>query len=364
MRKCFRVFDYIQKRMTDSAAIETCMEAAIQTEGEKTVLFDGQDYLINRAILVPSDTEIIIDGCSIKQNDEVFDNVFRGANVIVDGENPYGVPLDVKPQRNIKIIGKNGAKIIGTDRPRIGYHPVLDNHQMMNGDFWGWRTHMFSFSLGENIEIAGLSLSQTMGWAISFDCCSAVYVHDLTIRSNVKNGDGIDFRSGCHDCIVENISGFTSDDTVACTALASDAPVTYPVKNYIYPSEPFCCLGRAYNKDIYNVKIQNVTTGGFHHGIICLAAKGNKVYNILIEDIHEAKEGNRESTVKIYTGYGDGYTEGDIHDISVKNVTGAQSKYTVQFVADVENVFLENIVQNNPEGALTLNAEQDGVTIR
>lgn len=88
------------------------------------------------------------------------------------------------------------------------------------------------------------------------------------------------------------------------------------------------------------------------------------MYNVSIEDVHEAKEGNRESTVKIYTGYGDGYTKGDIHDISVKNVTGTQSKYAVHFVADVENVSLENIVQNNPEGTLTLNAGQDGVTIR
>ena len=61
----------------------------------------------------------------------------------------------------------------------------------------------------------------------------------------------------------------------------------------------------------------------------------------------------KNSTVKIYTGYGTGYQAGDIHDISVKNVTARMSKYAVQISAEVENITLENIVQNNPQGKLT-----------
>lgn len=364
MYRGFRVSDYVKIGGTDSDAIERCMDDASKISSTKTVIFDSRDYCIDRAILVSDNTDIYIDGCTIKQNDEVFDNVFRGANVIVNEKDPYGVPLDVKPLKNIRIIGKNGAKIIGTSKPKIGYHPVLKEEQMMNGDFWGWRTHMFSFSLGEKIEISGLTLLQTMGWAISFDCGHDIYVHDLEIRSNVKNGDGIDFRSGCHDCVAENISGYTSDDTVACTALSTSKAREYPDKNYLYPGEPFGCLARDYNRDIHNIKIKNILTGGLHHGVICLAAKGNKVYDVSIEDVHEDKEGGRESTVKIYTGYGDGYNAGDIHDISVKNITSERAKYAVQIVADVSNVLLENVVQNNPDGELTVGTqEQDSVVV-
>lgn len=352
MCKIFKVCDYVKPELTDSSAIEMCMYDASKISGNKTVVFDNRDYCIDRAILVPENTEIYIDGCAIMQNDEVFDNVFRGENVVVDENNPYGKPLDVKPQKNIRIIGKNGAQIVGTSKPKIGFHFFFNENQMMNGDFWGWRTHMFSFSFATNIEISGLELRKTMGWAISFDYCHDIYVHDLKIYSKVKNGDGIDFRSGCHDCVVENITGYTSDDTVACTAMATDKPSNAPSR-YLYPSEPFGSLGLDYNRDIYNIKIKNILTGGLEHGVICLAALGNKVYNISIENVCETSEGGREATVKIYTGYGDGYNAGDIHDITVKDVTSQKAKYAVMIAADVENVSLENIVQKNPDGELT-----------
>ena len=365
MSKQFKVIDYVKDGLTDSEIIERCMQEASEVSGNKVILFDGKDYFIDRAIIVFDDTEIYIDGCTIKQNDFVFDNVFRGVNTIVDENDPYGFPLDVKPIKNVKIIGRNGAKIIGTSKPKIGYHTVLKEEQEMTGDFWGWRTHMVSLSLCENVEIGGLSLSQTMGWAITFECGHNLYVHDLDINSNVKNGDGIDFRSGCYDCVVENISGYTSDDTVACSALRGVGIPVYPYKNYLYPSGPCACLGREYNSDIYNVKIKNITTGGLCHGVICLAARGNQVYNVSIEDIHETCEGDRQSSVKIYTGYGDGYNPGDIHDISIKNVTSNISQYAVQFAAEVKNVTVENVVQNNPDGLRIYGAEgQETVVIK
>lgn len=352
MCRIFKVSDYVKPGITDSDAIERCMADASEFSERKKVIFDGRDFSVDRAILVSENTEIYIDGCTIKQNDEVFDNMFRGKNVVVDENNPYGKPLEVKPQKNIKIIGKNGAQIVGTAKPRIGFHPFFNEKQLMNGDFWGWRTHMFSFSYGENIEISGIELRKTMGWAISFDYCHDVYVHNLKIYSEVKNGDGIDFRSGCHDCVVENIAGYTSDDTVACTALATDKPSNAPSK-YLYPGEPFGCLKLDYNRDIHDIKIKNILTGGLHHGVICLAARGNKVYNVSIKDIYETSEGGREATVKIYTGYADGYNAGDIHDIKVENVTSQKAKYAVMVAADIENVSFENIVQKNPDGKLT-----------
>ena len=357
MKVCLRVRDYIKSGMTDSDAIEMCMKDASKIETSKSILFDGGDFYIDRAILISDNTDIIVDECAIIQKDEVFDNLFRGENVVIDKNNPYGKPLDVKPQKNIRIIGKNGAQIVGTSKPRIGFHPFFNEKHIMNGDFWGWRTHMFSFSFGANIEISGFKLRKTMGWAICFDYCHDIYVHDLEIYSDVKNGDGIDFRSGCHDCVVENISGYTSDDTVACTALATDKTSNAPSK-YLYPSEPFGSLKLDYNRDIYNIKIKNILTGGLHHGVICLAARGNKVYNVSIENICETSEGGREATVKIYTGYGDGYNAGDIHDITVKNITSQKAKYAVMVVADVENVSFENIVQNNPDGELTFGAQE------
>lgn len=120
------------------------------------------------------------------------------------------------------------------------------------------------------------------------DHCSKVYVHDLDICSDVKNGDGIDLRSGCNHCVVENITGSTSDDTVACTALGrgkSGEPYPHNSK-YLWPGEMY---------------------------------------------IHSHEN-----------------IDGDIHHISVRNITSNISKHAVQIAADIDKVSIDNITQNNP----------------
>lgn len=51
----------------------------------------------------------------------------------------------------------------------------------------------------------------------------------------------------------------------------------------------------------------------------------------------------REATVKIYTGYGDGYRENDLHDITVTNVMSSISQSAVMCNAKVNNIILKNI---------------------
>ena len=353
MQKTFYIKDYLQSGTTDSSAIERCMQDAKQEPGERTIVFDGKDFYIDRAILVPSDTTVVLDNCTIKQNDYVFDNVFRGDNLIINGIDPYGTPIDVTPISNIKIIGKGNASVIGTDKPQTGYHPFFEEYQQMTGDFWGWRTHMFSFSCCDGFELSGLKLRQTMCWAVTFDNCQHCYVHDLDIRSNVKNGDGIDFRSGCNHCVVENITGFTSDDTVACTAL-SRGKGPRALSRYLSVSEPYNASHENIDGSIHHIKIRNIFTGGFHHGVICLSARGNQVHDIEISNVKETGEGNREATVKIYTGYGDGYNKGDIHDITVSDVVSEKAKYALMIACEADNVTDRNIIQNNPEGKIYL----------
>ena len=101
-KNIFYVKDYVKDAISDSDAIRKCFAEANKISGDKTVIFNGKDYRIDEAILLSSDTHVIIDGCAIKQNDRVFDNIFRGENVIVDTENPCGYPLDVLETKNIK----------------------------------------------------------------------------------------------------------------------------------------------------------------------------------------------------------------------------------------------------------------------
>ena len=222
----------------------------------------------------------------------------------------------------------------------------------MVGDFWGFKTHLISISNCTGFEVGNLALIKTCGWAMSFDICSGGYVHDITFNSNVKNGDGIDFRSGCHDCLVERIYGYTSDDTVACTALYREGNRVYPIKNYLYPSEPTRCINNRTpeQRNISNITIRDIHTCGEHHGIICLSANGNSVHDIHIENVSEPLcENWRQATIKIYTGYGEGYVPHDLRDIYVKNVHSSYAGCAVFSNAEVQNIVLENICHSDAD---------------
>ena len=349
MSNKFFVKDYIKSGMSDSEAVRACLLDAEKCDS-RTIVFDGRDYYLDEAVVLSSNTEVIIDNCALRQNDEVFDNIFRGANVEVDPEAPNGYPLSVGDISNIKIEGRGDAKLVGTLKPKIAYHPGKGEYQRMTGDFWGWRTLMIHFAMGENIEIFGVSLSHTMCWAITFEFCSRVYVHDVDIDARVKNGDGIDFRSGCHHCKVENITGFTADDTVACTALQGEERAVYPNKKSVYPITVTAGLSRGLSFDIHDIEVKGIKTGGLCHGMICLAAKGNQVYNIDISDFDEAPEGARTAAVSIYTGYAPGYTAGDMHHIRVNNIHARQSRMAVELRADVRDIHISNIKNDAPYG--------------
>lgn len=360
----YRVKEYIKPGMTDSEAIRAVLAESASDTG-RTIIFEGKDFFLSEAVILPSDTTVIIDGCTLKQNDCTFDNIFRGDNLDFAPQNPYGYAVAVRPLKNIRIIGKNHAALIGPDRNRFTQdHPACGSgefaiklHMEMTGDYWGWRSHQLHFANCDGIGIEGLSVAKTRGWAMTFSFCSRVMIHDIHFDTHVKNGDGIDFRAGCHHCEVWNITGYNSDDTVACTAVAPagyDTPEAEKIPlPGIYPGEPArLILGRddLRKMDIHDIKIHDMNISGCFHGVICLAAGGLQVYNIAVSNIVEAAE-RSWPLVEIYTGYGSGYAKGDLHDITVENITAATHdrkdfpRAAITVKAGVKNVSIKNVAQ-------------------
>ena len=355
----YNISDYLKNGISDDEAIRACLDAAAG-EPERTIVFSGREFLISRAIELPPRTTVILDGCVIRQQEETFDNVFRGDNMVVDPENPFGSPLSVKPTSGIRILGHNGAEIIGPDKHRRMWHPHFREEQDMVGDFWGWRGHQINLSQCDRFEIAGIRFTKTRSWTMSFDFCSNGFLHDIDFDTHVKNGDGIDFRVGCHHCRVSNITGYNSDDTVACTALNN----RNPPPRYLFPLEPskkFFRDGDPRKMDIHDITIENLHVSGYVHAVICLAAAGLQVYDVVIRNVSEADTTPRKChLVDIYTGYGDGYNPGDLHDITLENITAncgisapdAEGKVTryaaASCRADARDIVFRNVVQNGP----------------
>lgn len=345
----YYVSQFRKTGLSDDEVIELCIEQS-QKSDKPIIVFDEKLYEISRAILLPSDTTVLLDGCRIKQADYTVDNVFRGNNVICDPNDRLSVPISCEPISNIRIIGLNGAVVSGPDRNKTGYHPVLKENQEMVGDFWGWRTITVSLSNCSNFEVSGIRFEKSRCWTLSFDMCSNGYIHSLEIYTDVKNGDGIDIRSGCHNICIEDICGNTSDDSIACTALrTAEDDNKYPQGNYLYPLEPSCCIKNKNgdNVNISNVIIKNIVTGGKCHGVICLAANGCQLENIMIDGVKETEGEWREATVKIYTGYGESSSESDMKNIVVKNVESVYADYGVYCNTPIKHCLLKDIYSKN-----------------
>jgi len=327
----------------DDERIAACLAEAKRQKGS-TVVFRGRNFVISRAVEVGSDMTILVDGCTIKQADGTFDNVFRGANIEIDPEKPFADALSVTPLKNVKILGRGTAVIEGCGKNRRDYHPVLKKEQAMTGDFWGWRTYQMLFCNVKNLEIAGLTFFKTRCWCVTIDLSTDVHVHDLSIFSTVKNGDGVHFLSGCHDILVERVRGRTSDDTVAVQSglLLFD----FPHQNYLYPFTPAKCL---YDKlslrdlDCHDITIRDITSGGMHHNVICLALSDTCIYNVTIENVRDTcRDDPYPATVFLYAGvYGE---PGTLHDITVRGIHSIADT-CVSTNVNIDNLLLSDLHQ-------------------
>ena len=95
------------------------LDAAIAARGaDGTVVIpprehaDGRDYwLLDRAILLPANTTVLLQNCRIKLSDNCRDNFFRSANC--------GIGIEENEQlSNIHIMGAGNAVLEGADHPR------------------------------------------------------------------------------------------------------------------------------------------------------------------------------------------------------------------------------------------------------
>ena len=297
----------------DSEEIERRMAAAV-SDGSRTLALGANPAAKDgvwrpvRAILIPDDFTLVLDGCRIEQPYGVRDNLIRNAGA-AEG--------NCHANRNIKILGRRGATL-----SMGAFNQYLP---LRSGDPNGWRAVGILLAKVHDYELAGFKMEETQCWAVSQEACFNGYLHDLEFGSTDLNynQDGIDLRKGCHDIRIERIRGSTGDDLVALTACRA-AKGTPPRYGMQINGNADC--GEA--DDIYNVAIRDVrgkSAGG--HGLIrLLLCDGIRMHHVLVEDVEEtAGEGDKptQATIRI----GDTHFHkvrrcqmGEMHDVTVRNV--------------------------------------------
>jgi hypothetical protein len=216
------------------------------------------------------------------------------------------------------------------------------------------------FSNVEGFEICNIKFVNQRYWAMNFIFCRNGVISNIDFLSDytridkdgnrvvgldraerlspyVKNADGIDLRVGCHDNIIENVTGFTEDDTVALTALPNENSMRFAVKK-----EPM---------DIYNVSIKNIQTSAFCSNVRLLNQGSSKIYNILIDGVQDASGDGKYYVGRGSAGvrigdlllYGERHsTKDETFNISINNVF-SRAEAAVSLVGEMTDIRCENV---------------------
>ena len=230
----------------------------------------GKDeWVIKRAIKLHSGSTVILDSCRLRLADGAFDSIFKN-----DFARTREAGLICNRQHDIRILGQGSAVLDGgrhnglTERNgRDSDEPKFDHCALENT--------LIHFHNAERIVIENLRIENPRYWGMTFHYCSYGRVSNIQFMSSgaCPNADGIDLRVGCCDFIIENITGYTQDDSVAITCLNDDIAHV-----------------QGMDSDIHGVMIRNVSTCTRCANIRLLNHYGHKLYNVIIQNVQSSVE--------------------------------------------------------------------------
>lgn len=308
------------------------------------------NYEIEKTILIPSDFHLVLEDCHLVLGENTFCNIFTNENCRTE----KGRCKDGK-DHDIIIEGRGNAILDGGI-----YNGLGERNSLKDGRPHISVNNTILFANVEEFEIKNLKLRNQRWWAMNFLFCSHGKIKDIDFCSNatvvdedgnisygfhntpsqqnhlVKNADGIDLRIGCHDIIIENITGFCEDDVIAFTGLNGTL------------SEMFYVEGES--TDMYNLIVRNINACSFCSIIRLLNQGGIKLYNVLIDGVYDSSKNNK------YMDRGsNGMRIGDTQiwdtrqptaeecfNITVRNLS-SRAKNVMKIAGEMKDLYLENI---------------------
>lgn len=327
------------------AHIQGLIREAVE-RGDRFCTVTG-NWEMEQAVRIPSDFALILDNCHLRQADGTFCNMFVNEHLEENGDD-----------FDITIEGR-GRVILDGGEPNGLNERTLQTY-LENGSGIASVTVncLIRMAHVDGIRITGLHLRNQRYWAIAFYYCCRGVLQNLDFRSNdtrvtadgqlvhglrlseytgcfVKNSDGIDLRCGCHDFLIENITGFTQDDTIALTALFGGSERIF--------------WRDGCRREICNVIIRNVNTAAYCSNVRLLNGDNILLHDILIDGVFDAMRDNRFADggnhhVRIGDVYPYGKIPsqpGEVYNITVRNVHTIGHKPSVHVACAVDNLTVE-----------------------
>lgn len=332
-------------RADDSETIADLVEKACRPDGGRKVTIgrnpnsaDGT-WTITRPVVLPSNFTLELDGAHLVLGTGTFCNMFRADGVT-----------------NVTLIGRNGAVADGgvynglheKNAGKEGRPPITVNNTLL-------------FTRVKHFRVEGIRFVKQRWWALNFIACSHGVIRKLDFLSDhtsidengrlldtvsgsayhqvvVKNSDGVDLRAGCHDILVEDITGFTEDDTVALTCLTGGFE-----SQFLGPDEPY---------EISNVTVRNVRAAAMCSLVRLLAQGGGRIRRVLVDGVEDVSVDGRYMRGRggLGVNIGDAHLylapqcrPEDMDEIVVRNVR-SRARYGVRIRGGAGRVNVSNVV--------------------
>ena len=287
------------------------------------------DLEIDEAVRLPSNFTLILEDCHLRLADGSHTNIFVNEH----NETELGNTLD-GTDTNISSIGRGRAILDGGNMNDVHERvPAAERVAPI------YKNNLILFTNVSGFKISGLSLINQRWWATNFIYCRNGYIGKLDFCADdrwrdekgelhsglrrdrysevlVKNADGVDLREGCRNIVIENLTGFTEDDSVALTGLAGAMEARFRVEGL--------------SSDICNVTIRNIRTSAYCTNVRLLNQGETKLHDIDIDGVYDESEtsphldhGNFAVRIGDKHMYGPRHcTKDETYNISVKNVYG------------------------------------------
>jgi len=255
--------DSIQSAV-DLAKAQGIHKVIIPRKNNRTNTFS---WIITKTIRLPSDMQIILDNCFMQMADDVVGGFFCSDNLFTE----RGTRLEDR-MHDIHIRGEGNAVLDG------GKPTVLNEETQQDlGIPVRLNTPIFFMNV-EEFSVENIKILHQRYWGMRFQFCARGIVRNIffDICRDRRNQDGINLRNGCHDILIENISGQTGDDMIALSAIDSNT-----VPGSIF--EKYDLIVKNHAWDIHDVTIRNISGAAIAHPLIAMRNhNGAKLYNIHI----------------------------------------------------------------------------------
>ena len=257
---------------SDSLSIQNAVDAAIREDVRRVLIprinarTGKAQWDIDKAIILSSNIEIVLDNCYLRQADGCMDNVFRN----FDDENVRKCLQE--EQENIIIRGIGNAVIDGGN-----HNGLYQKNSMKDGLPHVEKNNLIRLHNLRDFKLQDFTLLNQRWWAINLLFVEEGIISGLTLKcdNGCHNQDGIDLRLGCNNIIIENIRGYSGDDLIAMTGFYGGRE-----------SNKYQVRGKSI--DIHDILIRNVVATSAECTVIAMRNQsGVKLYNITVDGVHD-----------------------------------------------------------------------------